>query len=99
MKNSFVYMFALADEYELPLMVADTIDEIADAFGFSWDCLQRACLRNSVVSGAYRIRKVDIREPEEIFNFLEYRKFCKKNNIKEGYPASLKRFRCECFGA
>lgn len=99
MKNiKFTYVFSLADDLELPLFVGDTIEEIQAFSGFNWAMLQRAMLRNSVIAGRYRLRRVDIRDPEEKFNFEDYRNYCKSANLKESSFDSLRRYRQYCFG-
>ena len=98
MKNKFVYVFAFADEYELPLMVADTLDEVSKEFNFSWACLQRALLRNSLIAGMYKIRRVDIMEPKDKFNdFEEYKLFCSEHGLRENNSKSLYLFKEFCF--
>ena len=94
------YVFVKSDELELPIAVADTLDEIVGLTGFNWSLLQRACLRNSLIAGKYRIRKVDIREDEQKFNDVsDYKKFCVLEAIPENDFKSLQRYRQYCFGA
>lgn len=93
------YVFISNDELELPIVVADTLEEIALLTGFNWLCLQRACLRNSLIAGQYRIKKVDIRDDEDRFNDLfDYKKFCLKENIPENNFKSLQRYRQYVYG-
>ena len=64
---------------------------------FKISTLYWAVVHGAVISNKYKIYLVDVRDPEEKFDFVEYRKFCERNNLKEGYPSSLDKFRQECF--
>lgn len=97
-KNYFEYIFVKADEFELPMMSADTLEKLSSMCGYNFDCLCKAVKRNSLIAGQFRVRKVDIRDPEEKFSWEEYKVFCEKEGLKQGYFKSLQRFRNECFG-
>lgn len=100
MKNkNCVYIFVTADEYELPIAIADTLEEISELVGYRFGLLYQALKRNSVINCKYRIREVDIRDPEEKFIFEEYNKFCLKENLSPSNFKNLMRFRRECFGS
>jgi len=97
MKN-YVYILTNNDEFEFPLLVADTLYEIANYTGLEFNCLFRACCRNSIISNLFKVYKVDIREPQEKFNDINtYREFCFKNNLKESNFNSLILFKKYCF--
>lgn len=94
----FTYVFTLADDLELPLVVTDTLEEMVGFTGFNFSCLFKACSRNSVIANRYRLRKVDIRDPEEKFNFEDYKSYCKSAGLNESSFNSLQRYRQYCFG-
>ena len=97
-KNYYEYLFVKADELELPMLIADSLEELSILSGFNFDCLWKAICRNSIIAGQFRVRKVDIRDPEEKFSWEEYKVFCKREGLKESYFKSLQQFRNECFG-
>lgn len=95
----YTYVFVENDGLELPIFIADTLMEISNLTGFNLGCLYYAVLRNSLIAGKYRIRKVDFRDPDEKFNNItDYLTFCKKENIKSNDFKSLQRYRQYCFG-
>lgn len=93
-----VYIMTKNDDLELPMVVTDTLEEMSFLTGFSIWSLFRHLVKNSVINKKYRIRQVDVRDPEEKFQFDEYKKFCKKVGISPANFESLKRFRRDCFG-
>ncbi len=93
-----VYLLTTNDNLELPVFVADTLDEISKKFNIPYFVLYRHCERNVPIANKYRIRQVDIREPFERFLFKDYKDFCKQNNLKESKFSSLQRFRAYCYG-
>lgn len=65
-----VYMLVTADEYELPLAVRDTVDEIADLLGrLKYDVyatISKKQVSQEKYNGfRYKIIKVDIDEEDE----------------------------------
>lgn len=94
-----VYVFIKSDELELPIAVADTLEEIELLTGFNWYLLQKACLRNSLIAGQFRIKKIDIREDIDRFNDIsDYKKFCQTENIAENKFSSLQKYRQFIYG-
>lgn len=94
-----VYVLVNNDDLELPLLVCDTLEEIFKSTGFNVSTLFMAIQRNSVIAGKYRLRKVDICEPEDKFNDVKgYIAFCKQECIKPTYFTSLVRYRQYCYG-
>lgn len=100
MKNTnYVYLLVKNDDLELPIFVADTLEELSNMSDIPFMTLYQACVRNSVIQTRYRVRHVDIRDPEERFLFKDYKDFCKQNNLKESKFSSLQRFRAYCYGS
>lgn len=93
-----VYMLTNNDVLQLPLLVADSLEELSRLTGFNDSTLCLAISRNSVLSGRYLVKRIDIREPEEKFNFEDFYQFCSKNSIASTNFKSLQRFREDCFG-
>jgi len=98
MKRNYVYLFVEANDLELPMIVTDTLEEMSEMSGYNLKTLYSACERNSLINGKFRIRKVDVRDPEEKFDFEEYKKFCKDNNLKVSDFKNLQRFRQQSYG-
>ena len=100
MKNkNYVYVLTKNDDLELPMIVADTIEEISILSKIPYFILYRHCRNNRSIFNQYRIREIDIRDPEEKFVFEEYNNFCLKENLSPSHFKSLMRFRRECFGS
>lgn len=100
MKNNELYiMVDFNDKYEFPICVADNITELSNVSGFNKTTLFMACQRNSLVSGMYRVIKVQIETPSvERFNdILGYKQYCKSNGLKESSFESLDMYHKECF--
>lgn len=57
-----VFMVVSADEFELPVMVADSVLPIAKMFNTSKDCIHIAINRQHVREAKYRIIRVNIEE-------------------------------------
>lgn len=93
-ESQYFYILVTADEYEFIKYVGDTIEAISLQSSFTWDCLQRAFLRNSVIAGKYRILRVNDKKLE--FDFEDYHDFCKTENLKPGHAKSLQRFKEYC---
>lgn len=93
----YVYVLVTNDILELPVIVADSIKELASKLGISiWSCFKHES-RDSSIFGQYKIRKVDICEPQDKFNYLEYKKFCLDNKISQSDFKSLSRFKDYCY--
>lgn len=90
----FIYILVSADKYEFPRAVGDTIEDISRQSNLSWECLQRAFLRNSLIAGKYWLRRVNAKDLE--FNFADYSEFCKTEGLKPGHAKSLQKFREYC---
>lgn len=97
-KNYYVYSLVTADKFEWSVASADTLEELSKISGYSFDCLYKACKRKSVINNMYRVRKIDIRDVGENFNFEEYKAYCKKHKLKESNFASLQQYRQFCYG-
>ena len=93
-ESKYFYILITADEYEFIKFVGDTIEDISKQSKFSWDCLQRAFLRNSLIGGRYRLLRVNGKNLE--FNFEDYHDFCKTEGLKPGYSSSLRKFKEYC---
>lgn len=98
MKNKgFLYVLTNDDVLELPQIVTDTLDEMSKLSGIPFFILYRHCLSNRPIMKMYRIRKVDIRDPEEKFSFDDYDKFCKDYSLPMTNFKSLQLFRSYCY--
>ncbi len=94
-----VYILTKNDNLELPMIVADTLEEISVLYNIPICTLYRHCISNRPICDKYRVRMVDIRDPEEKFVFDEYNRFCLKENLVPSNFKNLMRFRRECFGS
>lgn len=97
MLNNFVYLLVTADKFELPVMEADTIKELSEMTGYSQGTIKSAIFRASVLDNKFRIVKVDIREPEEMFTEKEYIKYCKENKLEVKSFDSIIKFKDYCY--
>lgn len=58
-KRSVTYMTVTADEYELPIYVADTVEELAEHYGISVGTIYTAvCLGKNGARNGYKFVKV-----------------------------------------
>lgn len=60
-----VYLVVTADEFELPVLCAEDVDEIVEHFGGTKSSVFSTITRNSKFRRKYRIHKVEIEEDEE----------------------------------
>ena len=60
-----VYLVVTADEYELPVLCAEDVEEIVEHFGGTKSSVFSTITRNSKFRRKYRIHKVEIEEDEE----------------------------------
>ena len=93
-KCNYIYTFSMADMYELPMAVADTLEDLSKLTGFGKTTLCMALERNSVVAGSFRVRKVLVNDSE--FNFEDYIEFCKTEDLKPSSAISLQKFKEYC---
>lgn len=60
-----VYMVVTADQYELPIVVEDTVKELAHKLGLKPSTIYNKLLRNeNGTKNGYRIRKVEINKED-----------------------------------
>lgn len=98
-KGNYVYQLVTADVYEFMVYQTDTLEEMCKLTGFDINALKKALNRNSVISGYYKLYKIDIRDPEEKFCDVDtYKKFCLSNKFDENLAESLIAYRKYCFG-
>ena len=90
-KGCYVYEIVTADRYELPLCVADTLDELTKLTKIKKTSLCMALERRSTIAGNCKIVKVFVKDMN--FNVDDYKEFCKTENLKPGYATSLEKFR------
>ncbi|MBQ8206397.1 MAG: hypothetical protein IJZ77_02960 [Bacilli bacterium] len=91
------YLLVTNDIYEFPIIIADSLIELAKLSGYSHDAIRQALCRDSVLEGRYKVRVVDIREPKDKFNLCEYKEFCEGNGLPLGNFSSIKKFAEVCF--
>lgn len=91
-KVTSVYMIVTADEFELPVCLADTMLELSVLSGYNLNTLYSAYLRNMPLACRYNVIKVNIEEPEDRFNFEDYTKFCKENGLSVGNSNNLEKY-------
>lgn len=60
-----VYLVVTADEFELPVLCAEDVEEIVEHFGGTKSSVFSTITRNSKFRRKYRIHKVEIEEDEE----------------------------------
>ena len=90
-KSNYIYVLVTADKYELPLCVADTMEDLSKMIHIKRITLTQALERKSLISGKYRVIRVNVKDLE--FNFADYNEFCKTENIKPGHARSIQKFK------
>lgn len=96
--NDYLYVFYQNDKYQLPLLVTDNLKDMANMLGYSYDTLVHALYRDSIIANLYKVERVDIREPEDKFNYFEYLEYCKLNGLIPSRMTSLDKYRNQCYG-
>ena len=92
------YILITNDEYELPVLVFDRLEDIAECLGISFMRCFQAFMRNTILFGQYRIKKINLVEPQDNFNFISYKKYCEDNGLSVSNFQSLSQFKSLCFG-
>ena len=92
------YVLITADEYELPVVIADTLEDLSNGLDLSYFSCSKAFQRNSLILGKYRIKKVNLVEPQDKFNFIDYKKYCNDYGYSVSDFKSLNSFKNYCFG-
>ena len=64
-KKDYCYLLITADEFELPVLIADSYKELSKLSGYPYRTLQSALMRPTVLDGKYRVVRVDMDESEE----------------------------------
>ncbi len=93
-----VYELVTADKYELPICVADSLDEMSMMTGFNFNTLYSAFAKSSLIAKKYRLYSVDVRDPIEKFNFNDYKVFCRSKALRECDFNSLEQYKRQCYG-
>lgn len=97
MKKDYVYLLVTADKFELPVLESETIQEMSEMSGYNINSLKSALKSDSIVDLKYKLIKVDIREPEEMFTEEEYIKYCKANKLDIKSFDSIIKFKDYCY--
>lgn len=98
-KPNYVYLLVTNDKSELPVSLgADTLKELSLITGFSYNELSHSLYHHYLVNRRYKVIKVDIREPEDRFNYEDYKLYCWTNQIPVGSFKSLEQFKKHCYG-
>ena len=97
MKKNYVYLLITADKFEFPVLESETIQEMSEMSGYKISNLKFAIINNSVIDSRYKLVKVDIREPEEMFTEEEYIKYCKENKLDVKSFDSIIKFKDYCY--
>ena len=96
--KNYVYMLYDSDKYCLPLVVADTIKELSEITNIPYWALEHSVYRGDLIDNRFKVERVDIREPEEKFNYTEYIAYCFKNNLCTNRFTSLEKFKKYVYG-
>lgn len=65
MKNKTKYVVVTNDEYELPLLYADTAVEIAKIYGVTKDAIYKSIHRKRPFCRRYRVERFELEEQDE----------------------------------
>ena len=65
MKKVYCYLLVTADEFELPVLIADSYKELAKLSGYPYRTLQSAVLRQTILDEKYKVIRVEIDEDDE----------------------------------
>lgn len=91
-----VYMLVTADKYEFPVCIADSMRKLAIMSGYKIMSLYGSCIRHVPLFGKYYVVKVNIEEPEDRFNFDDYKTFCKINHLSANNFKNLDKYYYAC---
>ena len=64
-KNDYCYLLITADELELPVLIADTLDKLAKMSGYKYGTLLSAFMRQTILDEKYKVIRVDFDEYDE----------------------------------
>lgn len=93
-----LYILCTADKLEYVVGLGTSFEELSIATGIPRLTLYSAYSRKSLVYYRYKVEKVNVVEPQDMFNVDDYNRYCKRNKLKPSSARSLEKFRQFCFG-